>query len=57
MVGPELKLHQCGLPSKMALELFKPFIMRKLVQKNVVYNIKKAKTPRGAGKRQGLGRT
>ena len=44
VVGPELKLHQCGLPSKMALELFKPFIMRKLVQKDVVYNIKKAKT-------------
>jgi DNA-directed RNA polymerase subunit beta' len=44
VVGPDLKLHQCGLPSKMALELFKPFIMRKLVQKDVVYNIKKAKT-------------
>jgi len=44
VVGPELKIHQCGLPSKMALELFKPFIMRKLVQKDVVYNIKKAKT-------------
>ena len=44
VVGPELKLHQCGLPTKMALELFKPFIMRKLVEKDVVYNIKKAKT-------------
>jgi len=43
VVGPELKLHQCGLPTKMALELFKPFIMKKLVQKDVVYNIKKAK--------------
>ncbi|PIE97838.1 MAG: DNA-directed RNA polymerase subunit beta' [Treponema sp.] len=44
VVGPELKLWQCGLPTKMALELFKPFIMRKLVQKEVVTNIKKAKT-------------
>ncbi len=43
VVGPELKLHQCGLPAKMALELFKPFIMKKLVEKDVVYNIKKAK--------------
>jgi len=44
IVGPELKLHQCGLPAKMALELYKPFIMKKLVEKDVVYNIKKAKT-------------
>jgi DNA-directed RNA polymerase subunit beta' len=44
VVGPELKLWQCGLPTKMALELFKPFIMRKLVDKGVVFNIKKAKT-------------
>ncbi len=44
VVGPELKLHQCGLPTKMALELFKPFIMKKLVEDDVVYNIKKAKT-------------
>ena len=44
VVGPELKLWQCGLPTKMALELFKPFIMKKLVDKQVVYNIKKAKT-------------
>lgn len=43
VVGPQLKLWQCGLPTKMALELFKPFIMRKLVQKEVVTNIKKAK--------------
>ena len=42
-VGPELKMWQCGLPTKMALELFKPFIMKKLVDKDVVYNIKKAK--------------
>ncbi len=44
VVGPNLKLHQCGLPTKMALELYKPFIMKKLVDKDVVYNIKKAKT-------------
>jgi len=44
VVGPKLKLHQCGLPTKMALELYKPFIMKKLVEKDVVYNIKKAKT-------------
>ncbi len=43
VVGPELKMWQCGLPTKMALELFKPFIMKKLVDKDVVYNIKKAK--------------
>ena len=43
VVGPDLKLWQCGLPTKMALELFKPFIMKKLVDKDVVYNIKKAK--------------
>ena len=43
VVGPELKLHQCGLPKKMAIELFKPFIMRKLVQKKIVFNIKSAK--------------
>ncbi len=44
VVGPELKLYQCGLPTKMALELFKPFIMKRLVEKDVVYNVKKAKT-------------
>ncbi len=44
VVGPELKLHQCGLPAKMALELYKPFIIKKLVEKEIVYNIKKAKT-------------
>ncbi|NLM01089.1 MAG: DNA-directed RNA polymerase subunit beta' [Treponema sp.] len=43
VVGPELKLWQCGLPTKMAMELFKPFIMKKLVDKGVVGNIKKAK--------------
>ena len=44
VVGPQLKLHQCGLPTNMALELYKPFIMRKLVEKGIVFNIKKAKT-------------
>ena len=44
VVGPNLRMHQCGLPTKMALELFKPFLMKKLVEKDVVYNIKKAKT-------------
>ncbi|MDR1399143.1 MAG: DNA-directed RNA polymerase subunit beta' [Treponema sp.] len=43
-VGPDLKMWQCGLPTKMALELYKPFIMKRLVDKDVVYNIKKAKT-------------
>ncbi|MBQ7905709.1 MAG: DNA-directed RNA polymerase subunit beta' [Spirochaetaceae bacterium] len=42
-VGPDLKIWQCGVPTKMALELFKPFIMKKLVDKDIVYNIKKAK--------------
>lgn len=44
VVGPELRLHQCGVPAKMAFELFKPFIMRKLVQNDVALNVKKAKT-------------
>ncbi len=43
VVGPELRMHQCGVPSKMALELFKPFIMRRLVQKEIAQNIKRAK--------------
>jgi DNA-directed RNA polymerase subunit beta' len=43
VVGPELKLHQCGLPKKMALELFKPFIYHKLEQKGLVGTIKAAK--------------
>ncbi|MCL2209574.1 MAG: DNA-directed RNA polymerase subunit beta' [Treponema sp.] len=42
-VGPDLRMWQCGIPTKMALELFKPFIMKKLVDKDVVFNIKKAK--------------
>ena len=43
VVGPELKLHQCGVPKEMALELFKPFVMKKLVNSNVAGNIKAAK--------------
>jgi DNA-directed RNA polymerase subunit beta' len=43
VVGPELRLHECGLPKKMALELFKPFVMRELVSQNITQNIKSAK--------------
>ncbi len=43
VVGPDLKLYQCGLPKKMAIELFKPFIMKRLVDKDFVQNIKSAK--------------
>ena len=43
VVGPELKLYQCGLPKKMAVELFKPFIMKRLVDKDYVQNIKSSK--------------
>ena len=43
VVGPELKLHQCGLPKKMALELFKPFIFNKLEERGYVTTIKSAK--------------
>ena len=42
-VGPELKLHECGLPRRMALELFKPFVMNRLVVKGYAHNIKSAK--------------
>ena len=43
VIGPQLKLHQCGLPKKMALELFKPFVMHRLVDHNHAHNIKSAK--------------
>jgi DNA-directed RNA polymerase subunit beta' len=43
VVGPSLKLHQCGLPKEMALELFKPFVMKKLVDRGLAHNIKSAK--------------
>lgn len=43
VVGNDLKLHECGLPKKMALELFKPFVMRQLVERGLAHNIKSAK--------------
>src|SRR6187401_639103 len=43
VVGPELKLHECGLPREMALELFKPFIIRKLIERGIVKTVKSAK--------------
>jgi len=43
VVGPKLKFHQCGLPKKMALELFKPYVMRELVAQDLAHNIKTAK--------------
>ena len=43
VVGPELKLHQCGLPKDMALELFKPFVMERLVKQGIAHNIRAAK--------------
>ena len=51
VVGPQLKLHQCGLPKQMALELFKPFVMKRLVDLNHAQNIKSAKrmVERGRG--------
>ena len=43
VVGPELKMYQCGLPKEMALKLFKPFVMKKLVEDGIAHNIKSAK--------------
>ncbi|MDO4619237.1 MAG: DNA-directed RNA polymerase subunit beta' [Lachnospiraceae bacterium] len=43
VVGPELKIYQCGLPKEMAIELFKPFVMKELVQRGLAHNIKNAK--------------
>jgi len=43
VIGPELKLHQCGLPRRMAVELFKPFIMRRLIEQGLAHNIKSAR--------------
>ncbi|NLI60271.1 MAG: DNA-directed RNA polymerase subunit beta' [Clostridiales bacterium] len=43
VIGPELKMYQCGLPKEMALELFKPFVMKRLVEKELAHNIKSAK--------------
>ena len=43
VVGPDLQLHQCGLPRRMALELFKPFVMRRLIEEGLAHNIKSAR--------------
>jgi DNA-directed RNA polymerase subunit beta' len=43
VVGPELKIYQCGLPKEMAIELFKPFVMKELVEKGTAHNVKSAK--------------
>jgi DNA-directed RNA polymerase subunit beta' len=43
VVGPELKLHECGLPKDMAAELFKPFIIRKMIESGIVKTVKSAK--------------
>ena len=43
VVGPELKIYQCGLPKEMAIELFKPFVMKELVANGTAHNIKSAK--------------
>ncbi|MCG4841149.1 hypothetical protein, partial [[Ruminococcus] torques] len=43
VVGPNLKMYQCGLPKEMALELFKPFVMKELVSRGIAPNIKSAK--------------
>src|SRR5690606_20136194 len=43
VVGPELKLHECGLPKNMAAELFKPFIIRKLIERGTVKSVESAK--------------
>ncbi|MBQ0099110.1 MAG: DNA-directed RNA polymerase subunit beta' [Firmicutes bacterium] len=50
VVGPELKLYQCGLPKEMAIELFKPFVMKKLVDNHICHNIKNAKRTVERGK-------
>ena len=43
VVGPNLKMYQCGLPKEMAIELFKPFVMKELVERGLAHNIKSAK--------------
>ena len=56
VVGPTLQLHQCGLPKRMALELFKPFVMRKLVEKGLRAQHQERQAHRRAGAARGLGR-
>ncbi|MCQ5300034.1 hypothetical protein NE644_21765, partial [Blautia wexlerae] len=43
VVGPELKMHECGLPKNMAAELYKPFVIRKLIERGIVKTVKSAK--------------
>ena len=57
VVGPELKLYQCGLPKEMAIELFRPFVMKKLVADGLANNIKSAKKMIDKGQDRGLGRS
>ena len=52
VVGPDLKFYQCGLPKNMALELFKPFVMKELVSRGLTYNIKSAKRMVERGKEE-----
>ena len=55
VVGPELKIYQCGLPKEMAIELFRPFVMKKLVEDGVASNIKSAKKMVDKGNRTRCG--
>ena len=55
VVGPELKMYQCGLPKEMALELFKPFVMKRLVETGAATNIKSARKMVERAQHRGLG--
>ena len=55
VVGPELKIYQCGLPKEMAIELFKPFVMKELVANGISHNIKSAKKMRRTSGTAGMG--
>ena len=57
VVGPSLKIYQCGLPKEMALELFKPFVMKRLVETQNASNIKDAKKKVERGKPRSMGRS
>ena len=54
VVGPELKMHECGLPKDMAAELYKPFIIRKLIERGIVKTVKSAKEDRGPQRTRGI---
>ena len=56
VVGPELKIYQCGVPKEMAIELFKPFVMKKLVADGHATNIKSAKKMVEKMRKRGMGR-